>query len=181
MKNKLQPHWKYNCYWLSWLLYLPDSSSQVGVKLLFSAQHHKSPFSALMRLWNNQLEIRLIFFIGVSICHVLDLMLITKWWFTCCKAVLTQRQGCSSFSLLPFQWGDLGCTKSWEETEPGQLAQSGHRDISYSVASCEIVKTGGVGRGQRVMTASWGLAEHWSVCSEQWHCASLVLCVCVYI
>ena len=49
-------------------------------------------------------------------------VLITQTCFSYCWAVLTQHQG-HQFLALPQQWLGWGCTRSWEGTQVGQLAQ----------------------------------------------------------
>lgn len=48
------------------------------------------------------------------------------------------------------QQGQLGGTRSWEGTEPGQLTTADHRDISDHTVSCPVCKAGGRLEGRTV-------------------------------
>ena len=44
----------------------------------------------------------------------------------------------------------LGCTRSWEGTQPGQLTLTDQRDIPHHTTSCSAIKTGGRRRKGRM-------------------------------
>lgn len=44
--------------------------------------------------------------------------------------------------VLPCQRGGRGCTRSWEQTQPGQQTQTGQRDLSHNMVSCSAIKVG---------------------------------------
>jgi len=75
--------------------------------------------------------IELIFFVAVCmlLCFgfVTKTVLITQLWSCCCWAVFPQHWGFLPTTLLMSQvtWG---CTGSWEETQLGQLTQTGQKD-----------------------------------------------------
>ena len=113
--------------------------------------------------------IELIFFLvaGTVLCFGfrMRIMLITHRCFSCCWAVLTLVKDFSASHALP--------ARSWEGAQPGQLTQTGQRDIPYHVTSCSVYKLGGV--SWEMVTAARELAGHWSVGGEQLRCASLIL------
>ena len=41
-------------------------------------------------------------------------------------------------------------TTSWEGTQPGELTQTGQRDIPYHTMTCPVYKLGGAGWGGRI-------------------------------
>ena len=73
---------------------------------------------------------------------------------------------------MPSQQEGWRGTRSWEETQPGQLTQTGQRGIPYHVTSHLVYKLGGVGLGG---IAAWELTGHRLASGEQLHCASLAL------
>lgn len=49
----------------------------------------------------------------------------------------------------PHQRGVWACTRSWEQTQPGQLTSTDQRDITYHMASCSAYKRGEGEEGRR--------------------------------
>lgn len=83
--------------------------------------------------------------------------------------LLLQSSACTAswsflFFILLYQQEGCGCTRMWEETQPGQVTPTDQRDIPCHMAPCSAYKTGGRRRKKG--------------CSELWNLSSPVTVVC---
>lgn len=99
-------------------------------------------------------------------------MLIVSWCnFSCCWALLTLNQGLFSFPSAAAS----RCTRSWEDAWPGQLTQTGQRDIPYQRTSCPIYKPGEI--CSRRANCVFGWAGYWPSGGKQLYWALFVFLV----
>ena len=119
--------------------------------------------------------IKLIFFFvaGIVLCFGfrMTIMLITHCCSSCCYAVFILSHGLFSFSYCPAS-GGWGCTRSGEETQPGQRTQTGQRGIPCHMTSLPVYKLGRVGWGHHGSGIGWASVSRW------W---AIVLCITSFV
>ena len=71
-------------------------------------------------------------------------MLITHWCFQLLLSNVYTKSRIFQL-LMPSQQEGWRGTRRWEGTQPGQLTQTGQRNIPYHVMSCPVYKLRGVG------------------------------------
>jgi len=67
-----------------------------------------------------------------------------------------------TFQLLVLAW-PARCLGSWEGTQPGQLTQTGQRDIPYRMTSRSVCKLGELAGGQQLLLGNGLGIIHWVV------------------
>lgn len=81
----------------------------------------------------------------------------------------------SQLPMLALQWGGWGYTRSWKETKPGQLTQTGQMNISYHKMSCWTINCGSLSRNLP-LPGDW-LSISWQLVSD---CIVLLFCILIH-
>lgn len=106
------------------------------------------------------------FFCSGQCDAMFDFSLLTYWCFSC-WALYRAKDISSCPSVVPTR--GLGVTRNWEGAEPGQLTQSGQRDVPHYLASFWTINLGELSCGGNYYSGCF------SAGGEQLQCVSLVL------